>query len=63
MGVRGPEKYDADGFIFDLENSVPPDEDDVPFWQHVMDELETAELEESCCAVRFEGEMIDIAHI
>ncbi|MFC6764906.1 HpcH/HpaI aldolase/citrate lyase family protein [Natrinema soli] len=40
-----------------------PDEDDVAFWQRVMDEMETAELEESRGAVRFEGEMIDIAHI
>lgn len=40
-----------------------PDEDDVTFWQRVMDEMETAELEESRGAIRFEGEMIDIAHI
>lgn len=40
-----------------------PDEDDVAFWQRVMDEMETAELEESRGAVQFEGEMIDIAHI
>lgn len=40
-----------------------PDEDDVTFWQRVMDEMETAELKESRGAIRFEGEMIDIAHI
>ncbi|WP_323173361.1 CoA ester lyase [Natrialba sp. PRR66] len=40
-----------------------PDEDDVRFWQRVMKEMETAGLEESRGAVRFEGEMIDIAHI
>jgi|AntDeeMetagen285_2_1112576.scaffolds.fasta_scaffold03028_3 citrate lyase subunit beta/citryl-CoA lyase len=40
-----------------------PDEDDVAFWQRVMEAMETAELEESRGAVRFEGEMIDIAHI
>ncbi|PGF17738.1 CoA ester lyase [Natrinema sp. CBA1119] len=40
-----------------------PDEDDVAFWQRVMEAMETAELEESRGAVRFEGEMIDVAHI
>ena len=40
-----------------------PDEDDVAFWQRVMEELETAELEEARGAIQFEGEMVDIAHI
>lgn len=40
-----------------------PDENDVAFWQRVMEELEAAELKESRGAIRFEGEMIDIAHI
>lgn len=40
-----------------------PDENDVAFWQRVMEKIETAELEESRGAIRFEGEMIDIAHI
>lgn len=46
-----------------INDIFTPDEDDVEFWQRVMKEMETAEVEESRGAVRFEGEMIDIAHI
>lgn len=40
-----------------------PDEDTVEYYRRLLDELDRAELEESRAAVRFEGEMIDIAHI
>ena len=40
-----------------------PDADTVDYYQRLMAELDRAEVEESRAAVRFEGEMIDIAHI
>lgn len=40
-----------------------PDAEDVEYFQRLLTELETAEVEEGRGAVRFEGEMIDIAHI
>lgn len=46
-----------------INDIFTPDEEDVTFWQRVMEEMEAAELEESRGAIRFEGEMIDIAHI
>lgn len=40
-----------------------PGEDEVAYFQRLMEELEEAEVAEGRGAVRFEGEMIDIAHI
>ncbi|MFB6370464.1 MAG: CoA ester lyase [Haloarculaceae archaeon] len=40
-----------------------PDEDEVDYYQRLMEEMDRAELEEGRAAVEFEGEMIDIAHI
>lgn len=40
-----------------------PDSEDVDYYQRLMQELEAGEVEEGRGAVRFEGEMIDIAHI
>lgn len=40
-----------------------PDDEEVDYYQRLMDEMDRAELEEARAAVEFEGEMIDIAHI
>lgn len=40
-----------------------PDEEDVDHYRRLMEELDRAKLEEGRGAVRFEGEMIDIAHV
>ena len=51
------------GHIEPVNEVFTPDESDVEHARRLMEELDRAELEESRGAVRFEGEMIDIAHI
>jgi citrate lyase subunit beta/citryl-CoA lyase len=40
-----------------------PDEEEVEYYQGLMEEMDRAELEEARAAVEYEGDMIDIAHI
>lgn len=40
-----------------------PDEEEVDYYQRLVDELDRAEFEEGKAALQFEGEMIDIAHV